>query len=33
MTAVATNLGDNEGINALVTDPGPPPPACGQGVG
>ena len=33
MTADATNLGDGEQIHASVTDPGPPPPACGQGVG
>lgn len=31
MTAVATNLGDGEGIHASVTDPGPPPAACGRG--
>lgn len=33
MTAVATNLGDAETINAALTVPGPPPAACGQGVG
>jgi len=33
MTANATRLSDGETISGSVTDPGPPPPACGQGVG
>ena len=33
MTANATRLSDGETISGSVTDPGPPPPACGQGAG
>ncbi|NUP51242.1 MAG: hypothetical protein HOW97_28615 [Catenulispora sp.] len=33
MTANATRLSDNETIFGTVVDPGPPPAACGQGVG